>query len=121
MELTAVIGGLWHVVSNWEHPPEVEVVSDSAYVVNCFLQSWHTNWEKRGWKTSTGAAVKNQPLWRELLELVEAFDTTWTWVKGHAGHSLNELADEFAVKASINQDSGCQLIQIPHSVVELAE
>ena len=85
-------------------PGESAVVfSDSAYVANCFRNSWHVKWERNGWRTSGKKPVKNPDLWRELLPLVLQRDITFTHVKGHDGNYRNELADERAVRAALGR------------------
>lgn len=70
MELTAVIEGLKLL----KHPCKVSLYSDSAYVVNGFLQGWIYNWIKKGWKTADGSPVKNKELWQELYELTKVHE-----------------------------------------------
>ena len=65
MELTAVIEALKLL----KFPCKVNLYSDSAYVVNAFLQNWVINWQKNNWKTSDKKDVKNKELWKELIEL----------------------------------------------------
>lgn len=72
------------------------IYSDSSYVVNGISKGWARSWRKRGWAKSDKTPVLNPDLWRELLELVEALDVTFKWVKGHAGHPLNERCDVLA-------------------------
>ena len=60
------------------------------------IESWIHAWRKNGWKTSARTPVKNADLWRELDTLAARHDIRWHWVKGHAGHDLNERADELA-------------------------
>lgn len=80
------------------------VVSDSAYVVNCFRDGWWRNWRARGWVTSTKAPVANRDFWEPLVDLVEERgDVVFHWVKGHSGHPMNDLVDELAVAAKIAQ------------------
>ena len=62
MELTAVIEALKIL----KRPCKVNIYSDSAYVVNAFLQKWIYGWMKKGWKTAGGDPVKNKELWQEL-------------------------------------------------------
>jgi len=95
MELTAVIEALKHT----EKGAEVVVYSDSAYVINAFLQNWFQGWERRGWKNAKGDPVENQDLWKTLRQLVEERRVTWIKVKGHAGDRFNERADQLAVEA----------------------
>ena len=54
------------------------------------------NWKRRGWRTADNKPVKNEDLWRELDEARARHDVDWRWVKGHAGHPLNERADALA-------------------------
>ena len=65
MEITAVIEGL----RSLKYPCDVEIYSDSAYVVNAFNQKWIDSWKKNGWKNSNKEEVKNRELWQELDEL----------------------------------------------------
>ena len=81
-------------------PCEVELHSDSQYVVNAFNQHWVDGWQRKGWKTANKQPVKNPDLWRRLLAAMEPHRVTWLWVKGHAGHELNERADELATRAA---------------------
>lgn len=98
MELMAVIRGLEAV----EPGVPVTVISDSAYVVNCFKDGWWRGWIRRGWVTSYGGPVKNQALWKRLLQLVNgkhAQKVEFVHVKGHVGNKWNEVADEWARRA----------------------
>ncbi|MEB9469480.1 ribonuclease HI [Bacillus cereus] len=97
MELMAVIRGLENIKTT--NIP-ILVRSDSSYVVNCFIQKWHVNWRKNGWKNSKKKPVENKELWIRLLDLVEKQeDITFKHVKGHAGNELNELCDTLAKQA----------------------
>ena len=81
MEMTAVIMALKALK---EKDIQVEIYSDSAYVVNCFKQKWYVGWRKNGWKNSKKKPVENKELWMELLELVESFKkVNFFKVKGH--------------------------------------
>jgi len=90
-ELLAVINGL----KQFKKDSKVEVISDSAYIVNCFLQKWYEKWRKNGWYASSGP-VKNKGLWIELLTLVAEFriPITWTHIRGHNGDKWNEYVDK---------------------------
>jgi len=93
MEIRAVIEALKALkVTGWE----VEVFSDSAYVVNAFEQNWLKNWQKNGWKNSKKEDVANQELWKELLALCEKNHVVLKKVKGHAGDEYNERCDQLA-------------------------
>jgi ribonuclease HI len=96
MELTAVIRGLQAL----KHRCRVTITTDSRYVMNGFDKNWISGWRQRGWKTSTGSSVKNQDLWEELDDLVNAHICSWIWVKGHNGHADNERVDSLAQAAA---------------------
>ena len=92
MEIAAVVEGLRAL----RQPTKVKVVSDSSYVVNAFARGWIEKWQRNGWKSGRDP-VKNQDLWRALLEAVAPHDIQWVRVKGHASSPLNNRADELAV------------------------
>ena len=96
MELTAVIEALKIL----KRPCKVNIYSDSAYVVNAFLQKWIYGWMKKGWKTAGGDPVKNKELWQELYSLTKTHDVTFIKVKGHADNEFNNRCDEMAVAES---------------------
>jgi len=91
MELMAVIEGLKALTRSCQ----VRVHTDSQYVQKG-ISEWLPNWVRRGWKTASGSAVKNQDLWQALSEQVRRHEVSWFWVKGHAGHAGNERADSLA-------------------------
>ena len=92
MELAAVLRALEHLTPTGR---PITVVSDSAYVVNCFERRWYDNWNRRDWRN-----VKNQELWRPLVELALAHDVRFQKVKGHSGDPGNELANRLATAAA---------------------
>lgn len=91
MELTAVIKGLEAL----KEPCKVDIYSDSAYVVNAFLQNWVGSWQNNGWKSSKGK-VLNIDLWQRLLQLVSIHSVSWHKVKGHADNEYNNRCDSLA-------------------------
>lgn len=91
MELTAVIMGLKAL----KFPCEVELYSDSSYVVNG-INGWIFSWIKKNFKD-----VKNPELWREYLQVSASHKIRAFWVKGHDGHPQNEECDELARKAAL--------------------
>ena len=95
MEITAVIEGLKLL----KYPCEVEIYSDSAYVVNTFKQGWIYNWIKNNWKTSGKEPVKNQELWQELYDLTKIHKVKFNKVKGHSDNEFNNRCDELARNA----------------------
>ncbi len=96
MELLAVITGLEAL----NCPCEVDVFSDSKYVVDAFNQHWIDGWVKKGWKRGKNEPVKNVDLWKRLLEAKEKHDVAFHWVKGHDGHLQNERCDKLATSAA---------------------
>lgn len=84
---------------------EVEIVSDSTYVIKCFNDKWHAGWLRRGWKNSQGQPVANRDLWEELFALVLHSGRTirFTWVKGHSGDKGNDFVDLLATTAADSQ------------------
>ena len=92
MEITAVIEGLKQL----KFECEVEVYSDSAYVVNAFNNGWLYNWIKNNWKTSGKETVKNKELWQELYQLTKKHKVKFIKVKGHSDNELNNRCDELA-------------------------
>ncbi|MCK5897927.1 MAG: ribonuclease HI [Methylococcales bacterium] len=93
MELMAAIQALEALTK----PCVVELYTDSTYVKNG-ISSWMVNWKKRGWKTASKKAVKNEDLWRRLDTVQQKHEITWKWVKGHSGDEGNERADRLANK-----------------------
>lgn len=79
---------------------EVDLHSDSQYLVNAVNQHWIEGWKKRGWKTAGKKPVKNPDLWRRLEVAMAPHDVTFSWVKGHAGHDYNERCDQLATAAA---------------------
>ena len=96
MELMAVIAGLEAL----NRPCNVELYSDSKYVVDAFNQHWIDSWIKKGWKRGKNEPVKNIDLWQRLLKAKEPHNVTFIWVKGHAGHLQNERCDVLATTAA---------------------
>lgn len=91
MELMAAIQALEAL----KKPCKVELHTDSTYVMKG-ISEWIHGWKKRGWMTADRKPVKNDDLWRRLDVARGKHDVTWKWVKGHAGHPLNERADALA-------------------------
>jgi ribonuclease HI len=91
MELMAAIQALEAL----QRPAKVELHTDSKYLLDG-ITKWIKGWQRNGWKTSAKKPVKNDDLWRTLLEAMSRHQVTWLWVKGHAGDPGNERADELA-------------------------
>jgi len=91
MEMTAAIEALEAL----KRGCRVELHTDSQYLRNGITQ-WLQLWKARGWRTMSKGAVKNEDLWRRLDSARERHEVDWRWVKGHAGHEMNERADGLA-------------------------
>ena len=100
MELMGAIAALEAL----KRPCEVELHSDSQYVVNAFNQHWVDGWVKRGWRGANKKPVANPDLWQRLLAAMGPHDVRFVWVRGHAGNELNERADELATAAADGTD-----------------
>ncbi|MBR2785196.1 MAG: ribonuclease HI [Clostridia bacterium] len=94
MEMMAVIKGLEAL----KEPCEVEVYSDSAYIVNAIEQGWIESWRKNGWRKADKKPVKNVDLWEKLLELMDKHKVIFNKVKGHADDEYNNRCDRIAVR-----------------------
>jgi ribonuclease HI len=97
MELGGVILGCQYMLDHPELGKDVTIISDSEYVVNGSTV-WLPNWKLRNWKATTGP-VKNKVLWEAIDYLKTVLNITFRWTKGHSNNTLNNLADELAVKA----------------------
>ena len=100
MELMAAIVGLEAL----NRPCQVELYSDSKYVVDAFNQHWIDSWVKKNWINSQKKPVKNPDLWKRLLKAKEPHQVKFIWVKGHDGHPQNERCDELATTAADGTD-----------------
>jgi len=100
MEILAVIACL----ESLTEPCEIEIHSDSQYVVNAIEQGWAQRWRSNGWKRNKKERALNPDLWERLLNLLPKHKVQLTWLRGHAGHAENERADELAVAALRSSD-----------------
>ena len=91
MELMAAIMAL----ETLTRPCKVDLHTDSKYVMDG-ITGWIHGWKARGWKTADKKPVKNDDLWKRLDVARSRHEVKWHWVKGHAGHPLNERADQLA-------------------------
>lgn len=92
MELTACVESLKLL----KEPCEVQLYSDSAYVVNAFNANWIDGWIKNDWKNAQKKPVANREIWEELIALTSKHKVTFNKVKGHAGDKYNEICDALA-------------------------
>lgn len=96
MELEAIRMALKYIASTRRPNEKITIYSDSAYVINCYLQSWYTNWIANGWQTSTKKDVANQDLWMDIIPYFDNFWYDFKKVEGHAGVYWNEMCDKYA-------------------------
>lgn len=98
MELLGAIVGLEAL----REPCQVTLYSDSRYLCESVNQRWVYGWQARGWKKADKKPALNVDLWQRLLPLLETHQVTFVWIKGHAGHPMNEKCDALAVAAREN-------------------
>jgi len=101
MELMAAISALEAL----KRPVTADIHTDSQYLRNGIMQ-WINNWKRNGWRTASKEPVKNVDLWKRLDAALGQHKVRWHWVKGHAGHDLNERADELAREAIAEMRAG---------------
>ncbi|MFT4177228.1 MAG: ribonuclease HI [Luteolibacter sp.] len=99
MELLAAIAAL----ETLTEPCEVELHSDSRYLIDAITKKWIEGWKRKSWVTAGKSPVKNRDLWERLLAAAAIHKVDWRWVKGHAGHKENERCDELANLAITGQ------------------
>ena len=91
MELLAAIRGLEAL----KRPCRVALYTDSNYVRDG-ITKWVHGWKRNGWRTADKKPVKNEELWRALIEAAAPHAIEWHWERGHSGHPENERADRLA-------------------------
>lgn len=96
MELRAVIEAFRAL----REPCEVELFSDSRYVLQSLQSGWAASWQRRGWRKADGKPALNPDLWGELLSLLAPHAVHLNWIRGHDGHPENERCDALAVAAA---------------------
>lgn len=92
MELEAVI----EAISALKEPCEIELHSDSKYIVDAFNEGWVDDWVSTDFRRGKKDEVKNIDKWEKLLSLIKDHKIDFQWVKGHAGEEYNERCDELA-------------------------
>ena len=90
MELTAILKAL-------QIPGVTKIITDSDYC-HKGCTKWIKGWVKNGWKTASGTTVKNDDLWKGILEL-DPDRVEFQWVKAHASNEHNNFVDQLANKA----------------------
>ena len=95
MELTAALEALKLL----KFPCEVDLYSDSAYLVNCFDKGWIYNWNKNNWQTANKEPVKNKEIWEAIYKMTKVHKIKFIKVKGHSDNEFNNRCDEMARNA----------------------
>jgi ribonuclease HI len=103
MELMAAISALEAL----KKPCIVDLHTDSEYLRNG-ITKWIHGWKRNGWRTADKKPVKNRELWQRLDVALAQHQVHWHWVKGHAGHTLNERADELAREGLVAARAGAK-------------
>jgi ribonuclease HI len=96
MELMGAISALEAL----KRPCRVDLYTDSQYL-RSGITGWIHGWKRNGWRTAEKKPVKNVDLWQRLDAALKLHDVTWHWVRGHAGHVMNERADRLAREAIV--------------------
>ena len=96
MELTAVIEALRAL----NQPCQVELYSDSKYVVDALEKGWVYGWKRNGWRKKDKKPAVNPDLWEQLLAELDRHQVRFHWVRGHADNPENNRCDQLAVAES---------------------
>ena len=102
-ELMAAISALEAL----KRPCTLDIHTDSQYLRNGIM-SWIHGWKRNGWRTADKSPVKNVDLWKRLDAALGQHKVHWHWVKGHAGHAMNERADELAREGLVAARAGAK-------------
>lgn len=97
MELMGVIEALKKLKKSCE----VQIYSDSSYVVDAINKNWLNNWQNNNWR---GGTIKNIDLWQQLIPLLEKHQVEFFWIKGHDSNEFNNRCDELAVQARLSDN-----------------
>lgn len=95
MEVLAAVEAL----SFLKRPCPVVLTSDSKYLIDG-ARKWLEGWRNQGWRKANGDEIAHMDLWQDLARLIDTHSIEWRWVKGHAGHTYNERANELAIAAA---------------------
>ena len=100
MELTALVEALKYAESVRRPHERITVYSDSAYIINCYLQDWYLGWVHNGWLNSQKKPVANQDLWEQIIPFFDSFWYSFKKVHAHSGEFWNEQCDTKAQDAA---------------------
>ena len=98
MELMAVIQAI-KMLNDFAKEKEIIIYSDSKYVIHAVEKKWVFGWVKKNFKDKA-----NADLWRVFLNEYSKYNIKFHWVKGHSGHTENEICDKLAKKAAENKN-----------------
>lgn len=90
MEMTALLAAFQAIKREDQN---IEVFSDSGYLMDCFRKKWYVNWQKNGWQNAQKKPVENQDLWKQLFPYLDRHDIRFYRVKGHV--NLNSKSTDF--------------------------
>lgn len=99
MELMAVVKAIEVLIDEHYENDQIEIYSDSAYVINAIEKGWLANWMYADWQRTVGGDVKNTDLWKQLLGLMTKTtekSIKFVKIKGHSGNTFNEAVDKLA-------------------------
>ncbi len=96
MEMMGAIAALEYL----DMPCNVDLYTDSQYIVNAMTKGWAKRWQANNWKRNAKDMAENPDLWQKILDLCGEHKVNFHWVRGHAGHPENEYCDRLAVKAA---------------------
>ncbi len=99
MEMTAVIKALYSIPFEMLEEYSIKIHTDSAYICNCFKDSWWSKWIMNDWKNSKGKDVANKDFWERIIDYYNVYDIEFIKVKGHSNNEMNNLADKLVNEA----------------------
>ncbi|MDR2939960.1 MAG: ribonuclease HI [Clostridiales bacterium] len=100
MELLAAVAALEQL----KEPCDVELYSDSKYIVDAINKGWAARWQKNNWMRNKTDKAINPDLWERLLALISKHKTKFIWVKGHADNEFNNQCDFLARQAILSSN-----------------
>lgn len=100
MELLAAIRGIEAARALYGEHIRIHVISDSAYLINCYNEGWYKNWRMNGWVNSSKKPVANKDLWERLIPYFDDFDILFIKCAGHSGNDNNDFVDKLAKKGA---------------------
>ena len=107
MELMAVVEAL-RSLNDTALDKEIHIYSDSKYVIDAVEKKWVFGWVKKGFLNK-----KNEDLWKRFLNEYAKYKVYFHWVKGHSGHTENEICDKLAKQAAEGEN-----LRIDHGYIK---